>query len=175
MFFYGVSAATAQGPAKAIFFELGGPGLASINYDMRFSKSEKGLGAGAGVGGFSIGRGNERGTAIFIPLAVNYIMSKNERDYFELGVGVTPVILREIFSEEGKTFSRTFGHVNIAYRLQPKAGGLFFRAAITPIFSRSFFWPYYMGFSVWVINFNENEDSQPGNALVWRKIKLNFN
>ena len=56
MFFYGVSAATAQGPAKAIFFELGGPGLASINYDMRFSKSEKGLGARAGVGGFSIGR-----------------------------------------------------------------------------------------------------------------------
>lgn len=35
-FFFGVIAATAQGPAKAIFFELGGPGLASINYDMRF-------------------------------------------------------------------------------------------------------------------------------------------
>ena len=141
-------AATAQGTAKAIFFELGGPGLASINYDMRFSNSEKGLGARAGVGGFSIGRGDERGTAIFIPLALNYIMSKNERDYFELGAGITPVILREVFLEEGKTFSRTFGHVDLAYRLQPKSGGLFFRAAITPIFSSSFFWPYYAGFSV---------------------------
>lgn len=143
-----VSAAFAQGPAKAIFLELGGPGLASINYDMRFSNSEKGFGGRAGMGGFSIGRGDERGTAIFIPLAVNYIMSKNERDYFELGAGITPVILREVFSEEGKTFSRTFGHLDLAYRLQPKAGGLFFRTAITPIFSRSFFWPYYAGFSL---------------------------
>ncbi len=140
--------ARAQSPAKAVFFELGGPGLASINYDMRFSKSEKGLGARAGVGGFSIGSRDERGTAVFIPLAVNYIMSKDERNYFELGAGITPVLLKESFSDEKESFRSSFGHIDIAYRLQPKNGGFFFRAAITPVFSKSFFWPYYGGLSV---------------------------
>ena len=31
-----VVTSNAQAPAKAVFFEIGGPGVASINYDMRF-------------------------------------------------------------------------------------------------------------------------------------------
>ncbi|RYZ18382.1 MAG: hypothetical protein EOO10_25820, partial [Chitinophagaceae bacterium] len=123
-----ITALKAQSPAKAVFFELGGPGIASINYDMRFTKSEKGFGGRAGVGGFSLGNKNERGTAIFVPLALNYIMSKDERNYFEVGVGITPVILRETFSDDSENFRSSFGHVDIAYRLQPRDGGFFFRA-----------------------------------------------
>jgi len=139
---------SAQTAAKAIYFELGGPGIASINYDMRFSKSEKGLGGRVGIGGFSIGSREERGTAIFVPLAINYIMTKDDRKYFELGAGITPVILKETFSDDNENFRSSFGHVNFAYRYQPKEGGLFFRAAITPVFSKHFFWPYYGGLSI---------------------------
>lgn len=138
----------AQTIAKAIYFELGGPGLASFNYDMRFSKSDKGLGARVGLGGFSIGSSNERGTAIFIPLALNYIISKDNRNYLELGAGITPVILKETNSDESESFKSSFGHVNIGYRLQPKNGGLLFRASITPVFGKNFLWPYYGGVSI---------------------------
>lgn len=139
----------AQGPAKAVYFELGGPGVASLNYDMRFSKSESGLGGRAGIGGFSLGRSDNRFTAIFIPIEVNYIKSKNGRNYFELGGGITPVIINEsISSTENERLRSTFGHLTIGYRLQPAEGGFFFRAAVTPIFNKNFFWPYYGGISL---------------------------
>ena len=85
--------AHAQAPAKAVFFEIGGPGVASLNYDMRFTKSESGIGGRIGFGGFSIGSAGERTTAIFIPIGINYLLGKDEKHYFELGGGVTPVIL----------------------------------------------------------------------------------
>ena len=91
---------------------------------------------------------NERGTAIFVPLAINYIMTKDDRKYFELEAGITPVFLKETFSNNNENFRSIFGHVNFAYRYQPKEGGLFFRAAITPVFSNHFFWPYYAGLPI---------------------------
>lgn len=141
--------ARAQSPAKAVYFELGGPGVASLNYDMRFGKTESGIGGRAGIGGFSLGAVDNRFTAIFIPLELNYIKSKNDRNYFELGGGITPVLVNESISTgDNERFRSTFGHVTIGYRLQPKEGGFFFRAAITPIFNKNFFWPYYGGISL---------------------------
>ena len=138
----------AQGPAKALFFELGGPGLASLNYDMRFGNTEKGLGGRIGVGGFSLGGDNGRATAVFIPAAINYIMSKDEKNYLELGAGITAVTLSDNSFDKKENFRSSFYHVDIAYRLQPKDDGFFFRAAITPIFNKHFFWPYYAGLSI---------------------------
>ncbi|HWR33277.1 MAG TPA: hypothetical protein VN451_07125, partial [Chitinophagaceae bacterium] len=40
--------------AQSVFFELGGPGLASFNFDSRFSSKQDGIGGRIGVGGFSI-------------------------------------------------------------------------------------------------------------------------
>jgi hypothetical protein len=137
--------AHAQSPAKAMYFELGGPGVASFNYDMRFTKSEKGIGGRIGVGGFSIGSSGDRTTAIFIPVGINYIASKDQRNYFEVGGGVTPVIINDNSGGSSDNFRSTFGHVSIGYRLQPQEGGFFFRAAITPVFGKNFFWPYYGG------------------------------
>jgi len=37
-------------------FELGGPGLASFNFDMRFSPREDGFGGSIGFGGFNVGK-----------------------------------------------------------------------------------------------------------------------
>lgn len=138
----------AQSPAKAIFFEIGGPGLASLNYDMRFRNSEKGIGGRIGIGGFSLGSGDDRTTAIFVPFAINQIMSKDEKNYFEIGAGITAVFLKGADADKKENFRSSFGHIDIAYRMQPKHNGFFFRAAITPIFNKHFFWPYYAGVSI---------------------------
>ncbi len=133
----------AQKAAKSINFELGPPGLASINYDMRLQKKEDGLGFRVGVGGFSIdGNG-----AIFIPLGLNYLIGKDQRNYFELGAGATVVSVYERYYNNGSTttsndFTSSFGHIYMGYRLQPKNGGFTFKAGITPVFGRNFFIPY---------------------------------
>lgn len=127
--------------AKSIFFEVGGPGLASVNFDTRFTKSEKGIGGRLGIGAFNV----DGASAVFIPLGVNYLLSKDERNYFEIGGGVTPVIING--NDDDGSLTGTFGHLNFGYRLQPKEGGFLFRAAIVPVFGSGFFWPYYAGVS----------------------------
>ena len=138
-----VGKSEADAPAKAVFFELGGPGLASINYDMRFTKSETGIGGRVGVGGFSINVNADKTSVIFIPVGLNYLMGKDGRNYFELGGGVTFVNASN--NTSNSDFGTTFGNVNFGYRLQPKDGGFFFRAAINPVFGKGFFLPYYGG------------------------------
>lgn len=136
---------SAQKAAKSVFFELGGPGVASINFDTRFSKKESGLGGRIGVGGFSFNfDSDENSTIIFVPVGLNYIVGKDNKNYFEMGAGITPVF----YSGEGDgDFSSTFGHLNFGYRLQPLNGGFTFRAFITPIFGSFGFVPYYGGVS----------------------------
>jgi len=126
--------------AKSIYFELGGPGLASVNFDTRFGAKEGGLGGRVGIGGFSVG-----GTGVlFIPIAVNYLLGKDTKNYFELGIGVTPVLGT---GELDGNFSGTFGHLNFGYRLQPQDGGFTFRAFISPVFGSGYFIPYWGGLS----------------------------
>jgi hypothetical protein len=136
----------AQSPAKVIHVELGGPGLASLNYDMRF-KGETGLGFRAGLGGFSLGTSSDKASVVLIPLGLNYVLGKGEKNYFELGAGVTPVISKSTVNSSSKTFRSTFSHLNIGYRVQPADGGFFFRVAVNPIFGKGFFWPIYGGVS----------------------------
>ncbi|HEX2608053.1 MAG TPA: hypothetical protein VHK91_11770 [Flavisolibacter sp.] len=137
-----------QQAGKAIFFELGGPGLASFNYDTRFSKKEDGIGGRIGFGGFSV----DGSGAIFIPAGLNYIIGKDGKHYFELGAGATFVSTFDKYSDpyygdDDGNFKSTFGHLNFGYRLQPREGGFFFRAAINPVFGKGFFVPYYGGIS----------------------------
>jgi len=143
---FGAHSAFSQQPARAIFFELGGPGIASFNFDTRFSKKEDGIGGRIGFGGFSI----EGSGAIFVPAGINYLIGKDGRHYFELGAGVTPVFTFDNYDDpydDDDNFSTTFGHLNFGYRLQPKDGGFFFLAAINPVFGKGFFIPYYGGVS----------------------------
>ncbi|MDB5205784.1 MAG: hypothetical protein JWR72_859 [Flavisolibacter sp.] len=130
--------------AKSVFFELGGPGLASMNFDTRFTKSEGGIGGRVGIGYFNI----DDEQLLTIPIGINYLLSKNQRNYFEIGGGITIVNYNSdyIYSDDD-TFTGTFGHLNFGYRLQPKEGGFMFRAAITPVFGKGGFIPYYGGVS----------------------------
>ena len=129
--------------AKSIYFEVGGPGLASFNYDTRFTNREDGIGGRLGVGGFTVGGSG----VVFFPVGLNYILGKDNRNYFELGAGVTPLIATGDFSDDEGTFTTTFGHVLFGYRMQPRDGGFTFRAFINPVFGSFGFIPYYGGVS----------------------------
>lgn len=129
--------------ATSIYFELGGPGLASFNFDTRFSKKEDGIGGRVGIGGFSI----DGDGAVFIPIGLNYLIGKDGKNYFEVGCGVTPLITTGDFSSDGDNFTTTFGHLLFGYRMQPVNGGFSFRAFISPVFGDGFFVPYYGGVS----------------------------
>jgi hypothetical protein len=131
---------SAQSGAKSMYFELGGPGLASINFDTRFGKTEAGIGGRIGVGGFSV----DGSGVVFVPIGINYLLGKDNKNYFEMGAGVTPVFGT---GDASGDFSSTFGHLLFGYRMQPANGGFTFRAFINPIFGDGFFVPYYGGVS----------------------------
>jgi hypothetical protein len=137
-----ITVASFSQTAKSVYVEAGGPGLLSMNFDTRFTKREDGIGGRVGVGGFKIG-----GTgAVFVPVGINYITSKDNKNYFEIGAGATYVSASADYNSE--LFEETFGHTTIGYRYQPKNGGVVFRAAITPVFGKGFFVPYYGGVSI---------------------------
>ncbi len=133
--------------AKVIYGELGGPGLASLNFDTRFNGTNTGLGAHVGVGGFTISSSG----ILLVPAGVNYLLSKDQKNCIELGVGITYVSISSDL-EEGSTeesfFGNSFGHLWLGYRLQPIDDGISFRAGISPVFGSGTFIPYYAGISV---------------------------
>lgn len=146
--FFILIAAAANAQAKSVFFELGGPGITSVNYDMRFTKSESGFGGRIGVGALILSSSStDRFSWVLFPVGLNYLIGKDERNYFELGAGVTPVYSSNKYDQNSKNFRSSFGHLNFGYRFQQKNGGFLFRASINPVFGNGFFLPYYGGIS----------------------------
>jgi hypothetical protein len=137
----------AQKAAKAFYAELGGPGLASINYDMRFKKEEAGFGFRVGVGGFSISDNfdNSKAGVILVPVGLNYLIGKDQKNYFEVGAGFTYLAGNAKDDFNSETFSTSFGNLTLGYRLAPAKGGFFFKAQMTPVFGKGFFVPYWAG------------------------------
>ena len=126
---------------RAVFFELGGPGIASFNFDTRFGPRNDGFGGRIGFGGFSI----DDESQLFIPLQLNYLLGQDNKHFFEIGAGATITSSSDDFDDG--IFENTFGHLHFGYRLQPPKGGFMFRAAIIPIFGGGDFIPYYAGVS----------------------------
>jgi hypothetical protein len=79
---------------KSAFFELGGNGLGfSVNFDSRFTKSEKGFGWRAGIGWIPPTSQADivipsTPSILTIPIGVNHLAGKAP-NYFESGLGVT--------------------------------------------------------------------------------------
>lgn len=149
-----IGSANAQTAAKSAYFELGGPGLASINFDMRFNKTQDGLGFRVGMGGFSVksdyGDGSSEKTSLLaVPVGINYLIGKDSKHYFEIGAGATYINAKykSDYDNNSEAFRESFGHLTFGYRLQPLNSGFTFRAAITPVFGKGFFIPYYAGIS----------------------------
>jgi hypothetical protein len=120
---------------KAIYAEVGGPGLAiSLNYDARFGSERKGWGYRIGAGYFADGYGN---TVFTIPLQVNYLLTSDENNFLELGGGTT--FINSTGSNKGKTFifdrvTGFAGTATIGYRYQPVDHKLNFRIGFVPVF-----------------------------------------
>jgi hypothetical protein len=128
--------------AKNAFLEIGGPGLLSFNYDQRFTKSQRGFGGRIGAGGYYV----DGDVAVYIPVAVNYLVGKKEGKHFlELGAGATKVFGTPI--DDDLDFSRPFTFVNIGYRYQPQTKGFLFRAVYSPVVGKSFSAVYFIGLS----------------------------
>ena len=143
------STAFSQHTAKDLFFELGGPGIVSLNYDMRFTAREDGIGGRIGVGGWSYKNDYERFGRLFIPAGLNYLFGKDGKHYFELGAGLTYVQVLDTHPDPSVNglFDRSFGHLTFGYRLQPANGGFSFRVALNPLFGHGVILPYYAGVS----------------------------
>jgi hypothetical protein len=139
-----VTAQTVAGArAQNIFVELGGPGLLlSANYDTRFVNRHDGIGGRIGAGYVSI----SDNSLLTIPVQLNYLLGKNNR-YFEIGIGATFVNSK---GDENDFLSfddakGTIGTMTFGYRYQPEDGGFHFRAALTPLFNSSNFFPFFGG------------------------------
>lgn len=133
-------------PGMSIFVEAGGPGVISFNYDTRFTASDKGIGGRIGVGGF---KANNSGS-VYVPVGLTYLLSKNNKDYFEIGTGFTYVNYTMNADDviDFSPFKKSFGHLNFGYRYQQKEGGLIFRVAFNPVFGDGFFNPAYGGIAL---------------------------
>jgi hypothetical protein len=150
-----LNSAYAQKNAIAAYVELGGAGLASANFDMRLQKKNDGLGFRAGIGALSVrsdfGSSSEKITLTTIPLELNYLLGKDQKNYFEMGIGATIISINDrstgSYGSSNDRFRSTFGHLYFGYRLQPKDGGFLFRAGLTPVFGNGFFVPYWAGVS----------------------------
>lgn len=132
--------------AQNIFVEIGGQGLLfTANYDSRFSKRRDGLGGRAGIGYLAIDGDN----ITTVPLSLNYLLGKGN-NFFEIGLGATIVATsgndNSLLWDDNN--SNLLGTMSFSYRLQPVNGGFSLRAGLSPVFSKSFFIPYYAGLSL---------------------------
>ena len=111
---------------------------------MRLSHKKDGIGFRAGLGSLA-GDGE---TWVAVPIGLNYIASKDNKNYFELGATFTHVsFTSNIVDSDNFIFASSFGSLTIGYRRQPQNGAFIFRAALTPVFGRGRFYPYYGGIS----------------------------
>lgn len=135
----------AQTP-KIVYAELGGPGLFSVNFDSRFSKREDGFGGRAGVGGFWFHNSEDGNfSLITVPVGVNYLLGKDGKHYFEVGVGYTLLTGNFSTDDDPGMFQTSFGNITLGYRLAPARGGFTFKAQMTPIFGNGYFFPFFYG------------------------------
>lgn len=114
--------------AQVIYGEIFGNGLLfSVNYDFRFTKSQKGLGMRLGAGFF----GGSDGGIFTFPIGINHLAGKAP-NYFESGLGVTYAT----FTGKDDLFSGSNGTLlvpSLGYRYQPEHNGFFGRIAVSPL------------------------------------------
>jgi hypothetical protein len=140
---------------KSVFLELGGNGgFLSVNFDSRFSKTEKGLGYRAGVGFIpALNTGNadfffpSTPSILTVPFGINHLAGKAP-NYFESGFGITYAYTSGDISSDFWGYSvDVSGSIwnfvpSIGYRYANTGKGFQFRACISPIINKgdAMFW-----------------------------------
>lgn len=147
-------------PRQNIYVELGGNGIAfNAMYESRFKKTTDGAGFKAGLGGFT----SNYEKVFTVPLGMNWLLTKDNKHFFELGFGATFLHYEDSYDwgwiggspnpypvdVAGLTIDKmnsVFGHLTLGYRRQPSAGGIMWGVAVTPQFNQNGFWPLWFGF-----------------------------
>jgi len=128
------------------YFELGGPGLISVNIERRLEHPTKGFGMRLGVGVIPTFSDAATGGILAFPVGLNYLLGRNETSHLELGAGLT-YIKAENTPLKGD-FDGTFGHFLVGYRYQPQKTNLMFRVFLSPVYSGNSLNPLYGGVSI---------------------------
>lgn len=148
----------AQGPRKNLYLELGGNGMAfNVMYESRFKPGNSGAGFKVGLGGFS----TDYEDLFTIPVGVNWLLSRDNKHFFEAGFGATFLHYNydygywggqpfdeyptEVVALTIDSKNSVYGHMTLGYRRQPPKGGIMWGAAITPHFNQNGFWPLWVG------------------------------
>jgi len=161
-------------PTKAVFVELGGPGLPySFNYDFRFDKENiNSWGMRIGAGGYMVSDGD---SFFSLPIMVNRLYGKGPH-YFELGFGLTLFAFDHSAFEycmdgyfdqnSGEYICTNFGSdpynfildvdgspsmmgtMNFGYRRVPVDGGFTWKVNLNPIYNNNGFWPLFAGIGI---------------------------
>jgi hypothetical protein len=144
---------------KNVYVELGGNGIAfNVMYESRFNKSSDGIGYKLGIGGFS----GSSTKMVTIPIGLNWLLSKDNKNFFEMGFGATFLHYDEYYAwywpdgsgnkypteVVGLTIDKKnslFGHMTLGYRRQPPTGGITWGVSVTPQYNQNGFWPIWIG------------------------------
>jgi hypothetical protein len=147
-------------PRQNIYVELGGNGVAfNAMYETRFKKAADGVGFKAGLGGFT----SSYEKVFTLPLGVNWLLTKDNKHFFEMGFGATFLHYEDTYDwgwpgggyepypvdVAGLTIdakNSVYGHMTLGYRRQPASGGIMWGVAVTPQFNENGFWPVWIGF-----------------------------
>ncbi len=115
--------------SPSVFLELGGNGgIASFNYDRRFSARNNGFGGRIGIG-IADGRDGHIFPELVptIPIGINYLTGTGAH-HLEMGAGLT------IGTSEFARYQNSVYFVpSIGYRLQAPAKAFTFRAFVSPM------------------------------------------
>jgi len=129
-------------PQQSVFIEIFGQGgLATFNYDRRFTNSSDGPGFRIGAGYIDVGKFE----GYTIPVSLNYLLGKQGKYFEKIG-------LIDRYDNEARLAATMF----VGFRYQPPQGGFNLRAGLSPFFgnikkadadNEVFFMPYYPGIS----------------------------
>jgi hypothetical protein len=135
--------------SKSVFLELiGNGGVASVNFDSRVNKSEKGFGYRAGFGFIppAVSFFTSTPTIWTIPVGVNHLAGKAPH-YFESGLGVTYYFFSGTTSDfwgitENDKGSGILFFPSAGYRYAPLGKSFQGRAVLCPVINQNgaYFW-----------------------------------
>lgn len=135
-----MAAANAEAPKNSTYLELGGnAGVYSLNYERHITED---MGVRVGVG--SLWAGKYAGFAVPV-MANKYWGNPDSNHKFETGLGTT--IFTGLDREKSFDLKKTgknsalTGTATVGYKYMPKASGMTFKAAFTPIFNSEGFLP----------------------------------
>ena len=147
-------------PRQNLYVELGGNGLAfTAVYESRLRKAADGMGVKFGLGGYT----SDYEKVITLPVGFNWLLTKDNKHFFEMGVGATFLHYdtNDIWGWPGGTVdpyplsiaglnvtkkNSVISNFTMGYRRQPADGGIMWGVSVNPHLNNNGFWPVWFGF-----------------------------